>query len=643
MIPVSALRHITLISLTVLIYVLTVETKGETAIASAATPTASSAASSAASIDERSIELKQTDAIPILSPTLSPTTQPPIASSRPPALEQASDLGQSISATDPAPLTAVSQLADVAPTDWAYQALQSLVERYGCLAGYPDRTYWGSRSLSRFEFAAGVKACLAALSQHTTNTENAAQQEDLTVIQRLQTEFAAELLALGDRVDELEAQVTDLETNEFSPTATLNALSSFNLSYAFADGDILAEGIPLDIKPAARLPLRVPNPETGELEPLVGVVDENPPVTVSQSTYLLFRFSATGRDELSALLAMGNGDPPASVFSSAGFTSSSGVPYADSNPVTPLEPNDVGLFELKYSFPVTNNLQLVIGPRILPYRHFDLNSYTNVVQGASGINFYQSTLANTGLSGMGAIVEWNISRQWLVRTGYLARNDAPLRYADGDGPFSPARGLFDSTNSILAEVTYSPSRDLNIRLHYNRTRLDAPPASPVGAPSQPFLLTSLRGVVDDGVGGSLNDVIAHNFVLNFDWLITSGFALFGRYSYSISEIDPINPEIENGQVDLQAFQFGMAFPDLGKEGALGTVTAVVPFDVVSGRRFLLAGNGDGGTEVDVLATYYYPIGDHVAIVPMFFATFNPNNFSENSPVYSTILRTQFLF
>ncbi|MBE9033364.1 S-layer homology domain-containing protein, partial [filamentous cyanobacterium LEGE 11480] len=38
-------------------------------------------------------------------------------------------------------VTSVSQLSDVRPTDWAFQALQSLVERYGCIAGYPDKTY----------------------------------------------------------------------------------------------------------------------------------------------------------------------------------------------------------------------------------------------------------------------------------------------------------------------------------------------------------------------------------------------------------------------------------------------------------------------------------------------------------------------
>lgn len=42
-------------------------------------------------------------------------------------------------------VTSISQLSDVQPTDWAFQALQSLVERYGVIAGYPDGTYRGNR------------------------------------------------------------------------------------------------------------------------------------------------------------------------------------------------------------------------------------------------------------------------------------------------------------------------------------------------------------------------------------------------------------------------------------------------------------------------------------------------------------------
>ena len=33
-------------------------------------------------------------------------------------------------------VTNVDQLRDVSPTDWAYEALRSLVDRYGCIAGF---------------------------------------------------------------------------------------------------------------------------------------------------------------------------------------------------------------------------------------------------------------------------------------------------------------------------------------------------------------------------------------------------------------------------------------------------------------------------------------------------------------------------
>ena len=47
-------------------------------------------------------------------------------------------------------VTSISQLSDVKPTDWAYQALSNLIDRYGCVAGYPDRTYKAVRSMTRF-------------------------------------------------------------------------------------------------------------------------------------------------------------------------------------------------------------------------------------------------------------------------------------------------------------------------------------------------------------------------------------------------------------------------------------------------------------------------------------------------------------
>ena len=114
-----------------------------------------------------------------------------------------------------AQVTSVSQLSDVKPTDWAFQALQSLVERYGCIAGYPDKTYRGNRAMTRYEFAAGLNACMDRVNDLiAASTADMAKKEDLAVLRKLQEQFAAELATLRGRVDALEAKTATLEKQQ---------------------------------------------------------------------------------------------------------------------------------------------------------------------------------------------------------------------------------------------------------------------------------------------------------------------------------------------------------------------------------------------------------------------------------------------
>ncbi|MGB7413027.1 MAG: iron uptake porin, partial [Thermosynechococcaceae cyanobacterium] len=120
------------------------------------------------------------------------------------------------SETDPiGQVTSVSQLSDVQPTDWAFQALQSLVERYGCIAGYPNGTFRGNRAVTRYELAAALNACLDQIR------DRFASKEDLDIAKALQDEFKAELTALTGRVDGLEAQTATFEAQQFSTTTKL--------------------------------------------------------------------------------------------------------------------------------------------------------------------------------------------------------------------------------------------------------------------------------------------------------------------------------------------------------------------------------------------------------------------------------------
>ncbi|HBE32664.1 MAG TPA: hypothetical protein DD990_15425, partial [Cyanobacteria bacterium UBA11368] len=142
-------------------------------------------------------------------------------------VQEGQDMGQ---------VTSVSQLTDVDPTHWAFQALQSLVERYGCIEGYPDRTYRGNRALTRYEFAAGLNACLDRIQELiAAAVADLPSREDIATIRRLQEEFAAELATLRGRVDALEARTARLEAQQFSTTTKLRGEVIFALAGAFGD------------------------------------------------------------------------------------------------------------------------------------------------------------------------------------------------------------------------------------------------------------------------------------------------------------------------------------------------------------------------------------------------------------------------
>ena len=64
-----------------------------------------------------------------------------------------------------AQISSISQIADVKPSDYYYEALQSLVERYGCLTGFEDGTFRGDRPATRGEFALNLNTCLDRVTE----------------------------------------------------------------------------------------------------------------------------------------------------------------------------------------------------------------------------------------------------------------------------------------------------------------------------------------------------------------------------------------------------------------------------------------------------------------------------------------------
>ena len=127
-------------------------------------------------------------------------------------------------------VTSVSQLSDVRTTEWTFTALQSLVERYGCIAGYPESTFRGKQATSRYEFAAGLNACLDKVNEIVSaGLADKVSRDDLATLQKLQEEFAVELATLRTRVDALDAKTTKLEAQQFSTTTKLFGQAIFGL------------------------------------------------------------------------------------------------------------------------------------------------------------------------------------------------------------------------------------------------------------------------------------------------------------------------------------------------------------------------------------------------------------------------------
>lgn len=74
-------------------------------------------------------------------------------------------------------------------------------QQAGCLSGYPDGTYRGDRPMTRYEFAAGLNACLEGVNQLLPpNRDNLATRADFEALIKRQRELNEQLRELNERV-----------------------------------------------------------------------------------------------------------------------------------------------------------------------------------------------------------------------------------------------------------------------------------------------------------------------------------------------------------------------------------------------------------------------------------------------------------
>ena len=202
-------------------------------------------------------------------------------------------------------VTSVNQFSDLRPSDWAYQALSNLIERYGCVAGYPIGSFQGNRSITRFEAAALLNACLDRVSEVTDS------------LKRLMAEFHKELAVLRGRVDGLEAKAGGLETTQFSTTTKLSGLATFVVG-------------------------GVSNKPAGEQ------------VTFNYDVQLNLDTSFSGKDLLRSVLRAGNFDGGGTAF--GGGLSTLEIAFQEEG-----GPDVLGIEKLYYQFPIGNRFTATLG------------------------------------------------------------------------------------------------------------------------------------------------------------------------------------------------------------------------------------------------------------------------------------------
>ncbi len=506
--------------------------------------------------------------------------------------QEASKTFQFSSVSDMNQVTDVNELRDVEPTAWAYEALRSLVERYGCIVGYPDRTFRGNRALTRWEFAAGLNACMNVM-ERLIQENVAVLQEDIETLKRLAEEFQQELLALGVRIDNLESRVAYLEDHQFSTVTKLTGESIVVFSGVWGQ-------------------------ETAALGEPKGTSIDDGQITANYRNRLVFDTSFSGRDRLRVRFQTAN-----FYFARAGSNLTDFNFSAGGN-------NQVRLNKLQYRFPVGDKLTVwAAGTKLTMDDMADpLAPYTSSFT-TDSIAFFPALapiyLVNdfTG-PGLGAAYEFTDSLS-------LA-----MLYSAGAG-FDPSegRGLFNGQFTTGAQLTYQPSGNTGVAIAYLHDYV------PQGQVTD-FSLMGFTGVANSDNPFDNNATSSDHVALIWTWQLFDQFNLsgWGMYTNAYAE----GGERGGDKADIWNWKVSFSFPDLLREGNLGVVSVGSP-------PYAARLTNRNNVPTDIVETYDTPwmietfyvwqINDNISISPGIWVSINPEN--DRAPLWVGALRTSFEF
>ncbi|MEH2179156.1 iron uptake porin [Nostoc sp.] len=496
-------------------------------------------------------------------------------------------------------VTSVSQFSDVQPTDWAFQALQSLVERYGCIAGYPNSTYRGNRALTRYEFAAGLNACLDRVNELiATATADLVTKQDLATLQRLQEEFSAELATLRGRVDSLEARTAELEANQFSTTTKLVGEAIFAVTDIFGNN-------------------------TGDANN-----------TVFQDRVRLdLQTSFTGKDLLHTRLAAGNAlafnqvDNAGLPINTAEGTQSFQIGSTGNNgviidwlayyvPIGPVQVYFAGTGGIHSDYVPTNN----------PYfEDFDGGN------GALSTFATESPIYRIG-GGAGAALTLPLGNgssffKPSLTIGYLASN------ANNPGP---NQGLLEGNYAALGQLNFSVGDRLSIGATYVHGYHGAGGGNLFDLGGGLGSTNRVVGTDQANTLTALNGSSSNSYGVSAAFRPSDKLSISGFFSYH-----DVTGFGAGDDYEAWSYGLGVALPDLGKKGnVLGIFAGAEPYARNRGGAFAGTGND---IPYHFEGFYKYRVSDNVSITPGVIWLTSPGQNSDNDDAFIGTLRTTFTF
>ncbi len=492
-------------------------------------------------------------------------------------------------------VTNVSQLKDVSPTDWSYEALRSLVDRYSCISGFPNQTYRGNQSLTRYEFAAGLNSCLNQIERLIVSSQTV-NPDDLQTIQKLTQEFEAELATFAGRISQIEEGISTLENNQFSTTTTLAGETVFSLSHIFTGDN--ASGQEIDSE-----------------------------VVFGNRTRLAFNTSFIGEDLLFTQLTAGN---------SPFFSERIGTFEGDLGLIAD-NGNNLDLLVAFYSFPIGDRTTVVLeGFGGVAFDFADtispLDYFNDSASGSISYFGVRNPIYNQVL-GSGIGIRSQLSDSFELSAGYLA--------PDAENP-NEANGLFNGAYSALGQLVFKPGDRLKLGLTY----VNSYNSSDTFAGSN---LANINTFLETAVGETV-PITSNSYGIQASYTLSDRLIIAGWGGYSTSRVlesvtGDSGVSVSQGDQDVWNWAVTLAFPDLLKEGSLGGIVVGMEPKVTQSNIAVsgVADNIDSDTSLHLEAFYQYQLNDHVALTPGAVWITAPDHDRNNSDVVIGTLRTTFTF